>query len=131
MLSSWPWHFIAVSEEEKLRRRELLDLRGTIAQGSIVVVIIALRVYQAWARAQIPGDGPKARRGPNSWWDRPLVTGWIETRRQYLVCGIWVSWLFSLAVWSSGDGKSHISIYITCAMIDSSTAYSHSQTTSI
>lgn len=108
MSSAWPWHFITVSDEEKSHRRDLLDLRGVIAQGSILVVIIVLRVYQAWATAQIPGDAPKPRRGPTSWWDRPLVTGWLETRRQYLVCAVWLSWLVGLAVWNSGDGKSHI-----------------------
>lgn len=108
MSSSWPWHFVTVSEEEKLQRRELLDLRGALAQVSIVLVIIALRVYQAWATAQIPGDVPKTRRGPSSWWDRPLAAGWIETRRQYLVCSVWLAWLLSLAVWNSGDDYLHL-----------------------
>jgi hypothetical protein len=108
MSSGWLWHFITVSDEEKLRRRELLDLRGLIAQGSILVVIIVLRVYQAWATAQIPSDGAKPRRGPASKWDRPLIAGWLETRRQYLVCGVWLSWLVGLAVWNSGDGKSYV-----------------------
>ncbi|KAJ5122083.1 Phenylalanine--tRNA ligase beta subunit [Penicillium atrosanguineum] len=108
MSSTWPWHFITVSEEEKSQRRDLLDLRGVIAQGSILVVIIVLRVYQAWATAQIPGDAPKPRRGLTSWWDRPLVTGWLETRRQYLVCGVWLSWLVGLAVWKSGDDYLHL-----------------------
>lgn len=111
MSSSWPWHFVPVSEEEKLRRRELLDLRGALAQVSIVVVIIALRAYQAWATAQIPDDVPKTRRGPSSWWDRPLVAGWIENRRQYLVCSVWLAWLLGLAVWNSGDGEFNISLY--------------------
>jgi len=105
MTFSWPWHFISVSEEEKLRRRELLDLRGTLAQMSILVVIITLRVYYTWATAHFPGDIPKTRRRSTSWWDRPLIAGWIETRRQYLLCGIWLLWLLSLAVWRSGDGR--------------------------
>lgn len=105
MPSPWPYAFVSLSEEEKLRRRELLDLRGTYAQWSVIVVIVALRLYQIWATAQLDaGTTLKPRRGPSSWWDRPLVAGWIETRRQYLVCGLWLLWLLSLSVWNSGNG---------------------------
>lgn len=105
MPSPWPYHFVSPSEEEKLRRRELLDLRGSFAQWSVIVVIVALRLYQSWATTQISGaSASNPRRGPSSWWDRPLVAGWIETRRQYLVCGLWLLWLLSLSVWSSGEG---------------------------
>lgn len=105
MSSFWPYHFISLTEEEKIRRRELLDLRGSYAQWSIIVAIVVLRVYQSWATAQISADGvPKQHRGPSSWWGRPLVAGWIETRRQYLVCGLWLLWLLSLSVWNSGEG---------------------------
>ncbi|KAJ5678193.1 uncharacterized protein N7477_003826 [Penicillium maclennaniae] len=128
MSSAWPWHFITVSEEEKSHRRDLLDLRGVIAQGSILVVIIVLRVYQAWATAQIPGGAPKPRR-PISWWDRPLITGWLETRRQYLVCGVWLSWLVGLAVWNSGDGMSSLSPSIGIELQRSSRAIPYSPST--
>lgn len=105
MTSSWPYQFVSLSEEEKEHRRELLDLRGTYAQWSIIVAIVALRLYQTWATNQGDGDSAtKPRRGPSSWWDRPIVTGWMETRRQYLVCGLWLLWLLSLSVWNSGNG---------------------------
>lgn len=106
MALSWPWHFIALSEEDKLHRRELLDLRGSYAQWSLIVVIVAIRAYQGWATAFNSVSGAsRPRRGPASWWDRPLTAGWLETRRQFLVCGLWLLWLFGLSVWNSGEGK--------------------------
>lgn len=112
--SSWPWHFITVSGDDKIRRRELLDLRGSYAQWSVIIVMSVLRVYQAWVTHSVASTNgiasSRPRRGPVSWWDRPLVTGWIETRRQYFVCGLWLLWLTSLSVWNSGEGMFHPSI---------------------
>lgn len=104
---SWPYRFVTPSEEEKLLRRELLDRRGSYAQWSIIVVIIVLRVYQGWARS-VAEIYPKQGRRPTSWWDRPIVAGWLETRRQYALCGLWLLWLVSLSVWNSGNGMSLI-----------------------
>ncbi|KAJ5157278.1 CAZyme family GT90 [Penicillium canariense] len=104
MAFPWPYHFITVSEEEKLHRRELLDLRGSYAQWSIIVVTVVLRAYQCWVTLGVQAESTaKQRRGPASWWDRPIVAGWMETRRQYAICGLWFSWLFGLAVCYSGD----------------------------
>lgn len=102
MSSSWPWHFVSLSEDEILRRRNLLDLRGSYAQWSVLAAIIIIRIYSFSTTASAPTPTP--RRGPTSWWDLPLVSGHIETRRQYLTCGTWLAWLLSLAVWNSGDG---------------------------
>ncbi|KAJ6044339.1 hypothetical protein N7460_005694 [Penicillium canescens] len=101
MSSLWPYHFISLSESDKLHRRDLLDLRGHCAQWSIVLAMIAVRVFQGLATAS--GKTSKPARGLPSWWDRPLVPGWIETRRQYFICGLWLSWLLSLSVWNSGE----------------------------
>jgi hypothetical protein len=113
MSSSWPWHFITIAGDDKIRRRELLDLRGSYAQWSVIIAMSVLRVYQAWAThsaASTNGTAPsRPRRGTVSWWDRPLVAGWIETRRQYLVSGLWLLWLTGLSVWNSGEGM-HSSI---------------------
>ncbi|KAJ5084590.1 hypothetical protein NUU61_009169 [Penicillium alfredii] len=105
----WPYHFISLSEDEKLRRRELLDLRGFYAQWSIILAIIAIRIYRALAKAPANSSSASGQRcGPISSWDRPLVSGWIETRRHYLVCGLWLLWLLSLSVWNSGDDYLHV-----------------------
>jgi hypothetical protein len=37
VVESWPYHFISLSEDDKLHRREMLDLRGCYAQWSIIV----------------------------------------------------------------------------------------------
>ncbi|KAJ5746406.1 hypothetical protein N7520_011588 [Penicillium odoratum] len=109
MESFWPWHFITLSEDEKLHRRELLDIRGAFAQWSVVILMLILRVvYQTWKTSSQTEKGVKSPRGPVSWWDRPLVAGWLETRRQYAICGLWLSWLFGLCVWNSGDDYLHL-----------------------
>lgn len=86
---SWPYHFISLSENDKLHRRELLDLRGYYAQWSIIVVIVAIRIFRFATRSTAK-------------WDR-LVSG---KTRQYLVCGLWLLWLVGLSIWGSGDGMS-------------------------
>ncbi|KAJ5625545.1 hypothetical protein N7510_001854 [Penicillium lagena] len=103
MSSPWPWHFVSLSEDEILRRRDLLDLRGSYAQWSILAAIIVIRIYRFSSTASAPTLKP--RRGPTSWLDLPLVSGSIETRRQYLICGTWLVWLLSLSVWNSGDER--------------------------
>ncbi|KAJ5740424.1 hypothetical protein N7493_000296 [Penicillium malachiteum] len=109
MESFWPWHFVSVPEEEKLLRRDLLDLRGSFAQWSIMLGILILRVaYQGLNPASQIGYRTQSCRGLVSWWDRPLVAGWLETRRQYAVCGLWLTWLLSLCVWSSGEDYLHL-----------------------
>ncbi|KAJ5586990.1 uncharacterized protein N7459_002755 [Penicillium hispanicum] len=109
MTLSWPWHFVALSDEDKLHRRELLDLRGSYAQWSVIVVIVAIRIYQGWATAFSSVRGAsKPPHGPASGWDRPLIAGSLETRRQYFICGLWLLWLFGLSVWNSGEDYLHL-----------------------
>jgi hypothetical protein len=86
---SWPYHFISLSEDDKLRRQVLLDLRGFYAQVSIVLVISVVRFIRLTTKSTKEWDGP--------------VSG--KTRR-YLVCGLWLSWLIGLAMWNTGDGMS-------------------------
>lgn len=104
MESLWPYHFVSLSEDEKFHRRERLNARGVYAQSSLVIVLCAVRIYQICATVLFRANGAPSRHGPVSWWDRPPVAGWLETRRQYLVCGLWLGWLLTLAVWRSGDG---------------------------
>jgi hypothetical protein len=117
---SWPYRFIlTLSEEEILNRRELLDLRGSYAQWSIIAVIIVLRVYQGWAQSVSATEiTSKQRRGPASWWDRPIAAGWLETRRQYALCGLWLLWLISLSVWKSGDGMPRFPLLSSALRLD-------------
>jgi hypothetical protein len=100
MSSPWPYQFISLSEEDKLRRRELLDLRGQYAQWSILLAIFAVKIFQGLTAANSSNLPKRAV----SKWDRPLVSGLAETRRQYLICGLWLSWLVGLSVWNSGEG---------------------------
>ncbi|KAJ5278999.1 hypothetical protein N7478_004371 [Penicillium angulare] len=109
MVLSWPWQFVSLSEEETIRRRELLDLRGAFAQWSVMLVIMLLRVtYQGWKSISQANHGADQPRPPISWWNRPPVTGWLETRKQYAVCGLWLSWLVDLSVWNSGNDYLHL-----------------------
>ncbi|KAL2826858.1 rerric reductase like transmembrane component [Aspergillus cavernicola] len=103
----WPWHFVSVSEAEKQHRRELLTLRGYYAQLYILLALVLLRLYTAFFppdKRRRPTKGSRQK----SWLDLPLFTGWFETRRQYLFCLIWLSWLLGLSVWSTGDDYLHL-----------------------
>lgn len=111
---SWPWHFVSVSEFEKKQRRELLDLRGYIAQCSVLVVILAIRVYRSY-HAKHAGNGvrqPWPRGRQQSWWDQALFSRGTETRRQYVVCSLWLGWLLGLSAWRTGDGKRAIPLIL-------------------
>ncbi|CAI7570588.1 unnamed protein product [Penicillium viridicatum] len=88
---SWPYHFISLSEDDKLHRKELLDLRGYYAQWSIIVVIVTIRIFRFATRSTAKWDG--------------LVSG---KTRQYLVCGLWLLWLVGLSIWNSGDDYLHL-----------------------
>lgn len=89
---------------DKQQRRDLLDLRGYIAQCSVIAVVFAIRLYRNYARQSGKAVNERTRRRQQSWWDLPPLPGWTETRKQYLVCLVWLGWLLGLSVWSSGDG---------------------------
>lgn len=84
---SWPYHFLSLSKDEILHRRELLDLRGSYAQWSIVLAIVAIRICRFITSLSTKRDAPFSGKA-----------------RRYLVCGVWLSWLIGLSVWNSGDG---------------------------
>ncbi|PWY72407.1 rerric reductase like transmembrane component [Aspergillus heteromorphus CBS 117.55] len=112
MSLSWPWHFMTVSDAEKQQRRELLDLRGFYAQCSIVVALVLVRLYKASSSAAPGTEKPAERRSKRkpvekSWLDSPPVAGWFETRRQYIICLLWLGWLLGLSVWNSGEDYLH------------------------
>ncbi|PYI11189.1 hypothetical protein BO78DRAFT_414278 [Aspergillus sclerotiicarbonarius CBS 121057] len=104
MSFSWPWHFVTLSDAEKQQRRELLDLRGFYAQCSVLVALVLVRVYKMTLGAAPATEKPTERRSrrknpERSWLDSPPFAGWMETRRQYIVCLLWLGWLLGL----SGD----------------------------
>ena len=102
MEMSWPWRFVSLSPAEVEHRREVLDLRGYYAQLSVLLAIIAIRVYRTGARPTVKSQNTAT--GKRSWWDSPPFQHCTETRRQYLVSFIWLGWLLSLAAWNTGDG---------------------------
>lgn len=105
MSLTWPWHFTPVSAPDKQQRRELLDLRGYVAQFSVLVVICAIRIYQSYFKATEGAVKQRFRRRDQPWWDRPPFPGWTETRKQYAVCLIWLGWLSGLSALKTGDGR--------------------------
>lgn len=119
MSSVWPYQFISLSEDDKLHRRTLLDVRGQYAQWSIIFAILAIKTMRALTTIN-SSNLPKK---PPSNWDRPLMPGWAETRRQYLVCGLWLSWLVTLSVWHSGEGMQWILFILCSASIKSANQY--------
>ncbi|KAJ5468426.1 hypothetical protein N7475_006178 [Penicillium sp. IBT 31633x] len=88
---SWPYHFLSLSEDDILHRRELLDLRGSYAQWSIVLAIVAIRTCRFITSLSTKRDAPFSGKA-----------------RRYLVCGVWLSWLIGLSVWNSGDDYLHL-----------------------
>ncbi|KAL4896647.1 hypothetical protein BDV59DRAFT_110347 [Aspergillus ambiguus] len=109
MAFDWPWHFVLLaSPAEKQQRRELLDLRGFYAQVSAVIVISLLRLYESYNRAVVPIEKTRPRDKQKSWWNSPPVARWTETRRQYAVALIWLTWLVALSMWKTGDDYLHL-----------------------
>ncbi|KAL5337651.1 rerric reductase like transmembrane component [Aspergillus crustosus] len=105
--SSWPWHFVSVTDAEKEHRRELLNLRGYYAQLSIIFAVILYRLYVTYFSQGQPQKKPVRGSRKKSWLDTPISEGWFETRRQYLVCFVWLGWLLGLSVWNTGDDYLH------------------------
>ncbi|KAL4941480.1 hypothetical protein BDV06DRAFT_223088 [Aspergillus oleicola] len=108
MSLSWPWHFVSVSDAEKQHRRELLTLRGHYAQLSFILAIAFFRLYIAFSSTNQQRGKTATRSRQKSWLDAPLFYGWLETRRQYLVCLLWLGWLLSLSIWNTGDDYLHL-----------------------
>ena len=107
MSLTWPWHFVTVSPAEKQQRRELLNIRGYYAQGSVLLVIAIVRLYHVYSERTKGAVKPNNRRArkPKSWLDSPPFAGWTETRKQHIVSLLWLVWLVSLSIWNTGDGK--------------------------
>ncbi|EME48480.1 hypothetical protein DOTSEDRAFT_162020 [Dothistroma septosporum NZE10] len=129
------YHFVDLTEGQKLQRRDLLDGYGLIAQVSVVVPLLALQVYRVsvWAQLrlfrtdvlQTPsspyvkasrlGHGlnaqGKARWRKFLWWcgDSVEYAGLhLGTRGEILGAGIWTLWLLLLSFMQTGDDYLHL-----------------------
>ena len=95
------WHFLDLTQDQKLERRRLLDLYGSIAQISALIPLLILQIYflALWLyRRWSDRDGKISGGIPGS--------PYLKKRRDGMVGGFWsrvrVGWRKSL--WWMGDG---------------------------
>lgn len=129
------WHFVDLSDAQKQRRRELLDLYAYIAEASVFVPILALQLFFliAWIHdkstrhddlSSIPSSpyrkesrlrkfaflvrAQKNIRRFNWWAGEPIEIygSLVATRGEFLGAAGWAAWLLLLCVLQTGDGKS-------------------------
>ncbi|WEW55315.1 hypothetical protein PRK78_000744 [Emydomyces testavorans] len=101
-----PYRFLSLAPSQIQARRELLDLRGTIAQASGVIVLLCVGLYRR--RTVARGSAAEEVSRGKSWLDAPPVKGWRETRREYLLTLVWAVWLVGLSAWRTGDDYIHL-----------------------
>ena len=125
----YPYHFLALDNEQSALRRRRLDSYGQFAQLSILLIpliyqlshglrllfgrLTKLQNYQQVKEHQSPAvsrfDEPQRNHPTNvlaRWrWalDDEIVKGW-GTRQEWLIAGLWAMWLALLAVKDTGDG---------------------------
>lgn len=114
-----------LSDEQKDRRRQLLDRYALIAQLTMLIPLLITQLSFLFKRLWAPGSGrvkkergsplpanPPSRRicpclvtgRKVAWWlDGPIARGW-GTRREWIVAGLWAAWLLVLVVKDTGDG---------------------------
>lgn len=103
--SPWPYHFVSVTPEQVQERRDLLTLRGQYAQISALLVFVFASVYSRYADKSNKRKPGQEKSKVKAWLDYPPVAGWGETRRQYLITGMWLMWMVGLSMWKTRDGK--------------------------
>jgi hypothetical protein len=123
--------FTDLTEAQKHKRRDLLDLHATIAQASIGVVLALIQavILVSWLSQRL-GKGDEESR-PSSpyakheletqrhsvkstvrkgwrrlrWWmGEPLMEGW-GTKGEWVIGSTWIFWLLILCVKETGDGE--------------------------
>jgi len=129
MIMDYPYHFVALDDEQSALRRRLLDSYGQFAQLSILLIpliyqlsyglrllssrLIKSNGYQPVKEHQspvvsrfkqpagVPSSGLLARLR----WalDEEIVEGW-GTRKEWCIAGAWAVWLSVLSVKDTGDG---------------------------
>lgn len=106
---------MSVSDEELQRRREVLDLKGQYAQISALTVLGLLCILK------LRGNNlnfKNSKHAAKSWWDMPAKSGASETRKQYALTLLWLTWLTGISVWNAGDGTFCQSIATTVSRKD-------------
>lgn len=101
--TTWPYHFLTLTPEKVAERRHLLTQRGIYTQLSALAIIICVGIYRFYV-TKFAKREPRVRGEQKAWLDRPLARGWSETRKQYLLCFVWLAWIIWLTVWKTGDG---------------------------
>ncbi|TVY57591.1 Ferric/cupric reductase transmembrane component 2 [Lachnellula cervina] len=130
-MSSWPYHFVDLNDQQKHQRRILLDRYGVYAQLSALVpvaVILLLRLG-TWVLSErkrqheysaVPSSpGLKRERLSSSgallrsyrrleWWLESDVGGGWGVRGRWIAGLAWGAWLLFLSVHRTGDDYLHI-----------------------
>lgn len=120
------WHFLDLSHDQKLERRRLLNLYGSLAQVSALIPLALLQLYffiiwfqRRWSRKHdadaIPSsphlkkqrsdafNGPAARfqsfRNKSIWWmgDTLDIWGSRVTKGEMVAGVVWTAWLIFLS----------------------------------
>lgn len=129
------WHFIDLTDEQKLERRHLLDLYGSVAQLSVLVPLLSLQLWFLACRVQqkrrVGGGGEDIPSSPYrkrdrvggvrvylrgvktvwrrvSWWsgDRVGLLGFEASKGEMVAAGAWTSWLLLLCMLDTKGGQS-------------------------
>lgn len=126
---AWPYHFVDLSDTQKLERRVLLDRYGIYAQLSAFIPVMAYQLFRLgrWVYSErrrtdvdyaaVPTSpglkksrhshlSPLARQWRKvSWWfGEDLIRGW-GTRGDWLVAVCYATWLGFLSFRETGDGR--------------------------
>ena len=118
-----------LSDEQKDRRRQLLDGHALFAQLSMLIPLLIIQLsfvsknlvagLETSRIAKVKKErgsplpwNPQSRKIASilaiprtvAWWlDGPIVMGW-GSKREWIIAGLWASWLLILALRDTGDG---------------------------
>ena len=106
----WPYHFVDLNDEQKDRRRQLLDHYARLAQLSCLAPLGIAQLAYASKRLLPANVHPRRSnsllriwRKLACWLGRPIASGW-GSRREWIIAGLWTAWLLILVVKDTGDG---------------------------
>lgn len=128
------YRFVDLADEEKHRRRELLDWYGLFAQLSVLVPLLVVQVFflSSWLKRRLVSrkefeaapSSPYAKkiRGEQRFDTKDLTRRWrgftwwcggavqvaglsLGTKGELLGASLWAAWLVLLSFLQTGDGK--------------------------